>query len=164
MYVVEDTSGHLVTYLPEGAEIGFVDGDWPTPDGKHPWHAKTHFIGYDTQDFELDIVVSPDGSYVVKDLEVLDDRVTEGRFTPELVTWIRDVGAQLGEQLDAGNQWWDPEWAAWVPPAGWRDAEHRRQPGPGTTPPPQRGRSRQLRTVMSVTTPIGAPPLRQRSQ
>jgi hypothetical protein len=165
VYVVEDTSDQLVTYLPEGAEIGFVEGDWPTPDGKHPWHPKTHWeghgclmvqrpgdpyavwhfwtgpvrdfacwyvnlqadfvrtdIGYDTQDFELDIVVAPDGSYVVKDLEVLDDRVAEGRFTSGLVTWIRELGAQLGEQLDAGRHWWDPEWASWVPPADWRNA------------------------------------------
>jgi hypothetical protein len=59
---------------------------------------------------------------VVKDLEVLDDRVAEGRFTSGLVTWIRELGAQLGEQLDAGRHWWDPEWASWVPPADWRNA------------------------------------------
>jgi hypothetical protein len=165
VYVVEDTSDQLVTYLPERADIGFVEGDWPTPDGKHPWHHKTHWvghgclmvqrsgdpyavwhfwtgperdfacwyinlqadfvrtaIGYDTQDFELDIVVSPDGSYVIKDLEVLDDRVAEGRFTSDLVARIREPGAQLIEELDVGRHWWDPGWARWAPPADWRDA------------------------------------------
>lgn len=165
MYVVEDSGDEVVTYLPEGAEIGFVDGDWPTPDGKHPWYGKTHWeghgclmvqrqgdpfavwhfwtgpdrdfacwyinlqadfvrtdIGYDTQDFELDLVVSPDGSYVVKDLEVLEDRVTEGRFTSELVSWIREIGARLTDDLDAGRHWWDPSWADWSPPAHWSDA------------------------------------------
>ena len=46
VYVVEDTAEHLVIYVPEGAEIGFVDGDWPTADGKHPWHGKTHWEGH----------------------------------------------------------------------------------------------------------------------
>ena len=165
VFVVEDTPDQLVTYLPERAEIGFAEGDWPTPDGMHPWHGKTHWeghgclmvqrpgdphavwhfwtgpdrdfagwyinlqadfvrtaIGYDTQDLELDLVVSPDGSYVVKDLEVLDDRVAEGRFTSDLVTWIRELGAQLRGDLDARRHWWDPAWARWTPPAHWRDA------------------------------------------
>ena len=177
MYVVEDSDDQLVTYLPERAEIGFVEGDWPTPDGKHPWHGKTHWqghgclmiqrpgdpyavwhfwtgpkrdfacwyinlqadfvrtgIGYDTQDFELDFVVSPDGSYVVKDAEVLDDRVTEGRFTRELVEWVREVGAGVSKELDAGRTWWDGSWALWEPPAEWRDA--RLPAGWSTTPCP----------------------------
>jgi len=164
VFVVEDTAEQLVTYVPEGAEIGFVDGDWPTPDGRHPWHEKTHWeghgclqvhrpgdahavwhfwtgpdreflcwyinlqadfvrtsIGYDTQDLELDLVVFPDGSHLVKDLEVLDDRVAAGRFTAELVTWIRELGAELGRELDAGRHWWDPTWTRWTPPSTWRD-------------------------------------------
>lgn len=43
VFVVEDTDEHLVTYIPEGAEMGFVEAGWPTPDGKHPWHHKTHW-------------------------------------------------------------------------------------------------------------------------
>jgi hypothetical protein len=165
VYVVEDNGDEVVTYLPEGAEIGFVDGAWPTPDGRHPWFGKTHWeghgclmvqrqgdpfavwhfwtglsrdfacwyinlqadfvrtdIGYDTQDFELDLVVSPDGSYVVKDLEVLEDWVAEGRFTPELVAWIRELGGQLTDDLDAGRHWWDRSWSDWSPPADWSGA------------------------------------------
>ena len=165
VYVVEDTAEQLVTYLPDGAEVGFVDGDWPTPDGKHPWHGKAQWeghgclmvqrrgeahavwhlwtgphrefacwyinlqaefvrtgIGYDTQDFELDLVVHPDGTYVVKDLEVLDDRVAEGRFTAELVAWIRELGTELSRELDAGRHWWDPKWSRWTPPAGLENA------------------------------------------
>lgn len=164
VYVVDDSDEQLVTYIPEGAEMGFVEGHWPTPDRKHPWHYKTrweghgclmlqrpgdpfaiwHFwtgpdrtfecwyinlqaafvrteIGYDTQDFELDFVVSPDGSFVVKDLDVLDDRVTEGRFTTDLVAWIRDLGSQMSADLTARRHWWDPSWAHWAPPRDWRD-------------------------------------------
>ena len=177
VYVVEDSAERLVTYVATGAEIGLVDGDWPTPDGRHPWHAKArweghgclmvqrpgdphaiwHFwtgpardfacwyvnlqtdfvrtaIGYDTQDLELDLVVAPDGSYVVKDEEVLDDRVAEGRFTAELVDWIRALGAELRAELDAGRQWWDPSWVVWTPPDDWRDA--RLPPGWESVPCP----------------------------
>lgn len=35
--VVEDTAGLLATYSPQGSLFHFPDGDWPTPDGLHPW-------------------------------------------------------------------------------------------------------------------------------
>lgn len=160
--VVEDEPDEPVTYIPPGAKLGFADGRWPTPDGLHPWHGRTHWqghgclmvqrtdeshavwhfwtgpertfacwyinlqaafvrtsIGYDTQDHELDIVVSPDGSWVFKDLEVLDERVEEGRFTAELVASVRDLGDRLGAELTDGKQWWDRRWAAWEPDPSW---------------------------------------------
>jgi hypothetical protein len=166
VHVVADTGDQLVTYIGEGAEIACVEGDWPTPDGLHPWHHKSrwqghgclmvqrpgdhhavwHFwdgpdrefrcwyvnlqvdalrtpIGYDTQDLELDFLVFPDGGWEVKDLELLDDRVAEGRFTSGLVGWIRDLGERLAGDLDAGRHWWSHEWAEWSPPADWRDAD-----------------------------------------
>lgn len=166
VYVVADSDEHLVTFIPEGAELGFVDGDWPTPDGLHPWHGRTrweghgclmvqrpgepyavwHFwtgpdrdfscwyinlqadfvrtsIGYDTEDFELDFVVFPDGTWVVKDLEKLDDRVAEGRYTAGLADWIRELGDEIRCELEAGRHWWDPSWAQWAPPASWRYAD-----------------------------------------
>lgn len=162
VHVVEDTDEHLVTYIAEGAELGFVDGRWPTPDGLHPWHGREawtghgclmvqrpgdpfavwHFwqgpdreflcwylnlqadfartsIGYDTQDFELDIVVFPDGTHVVKDLELLDERVDEGRWSADAADWIRSVGDALVARLDAGERWWDERWSRWEPPADW---------------------------------------------
>ena len=45
-------------------------------------------LGYDAQDIELDIVVAPDGSYVVKDDDVMDDRISDSRFSAETVAWI----------------------------------------------------------------------------
>ncbi|HSP04738.1 MAG TPA: DUF402 domain-containing protein [Acidimicrobiales bacterium] len=163
VYVVRDDAEHLVTYIAEGAEMGFVDGPWPTPDGLHPWSRKQawgghgclmvqrpgdpwavwHFwkgpdrefacwyvnlqadfvrtsIGYDTQDFELDLIVYPDGSLVVKDLEVLDDRVAEGRYTAGLVDWIRSLGDDLVGRLEVGERLWDDRWSRWEPPSSWR--------------------------------------------
>lgn len=162
VFVVEDSPTQLVSYTAPGAELGFVDGSWPTPDGLHPWHGRStwqghgclmvqrpedHFAvwhfwdgpdrdfvcwylnlqtafrrtdsGYDTQDLELDIVVFPDGTHVVKDAEVLDDRVAEGRFSAELVEWIRSYGDELIARLEASGPWWDQTLAAWTPDPTW---------------------------------------------
>ena len=77
--------------------------------------------GYDTQDLELDIVVFPDGSWIVKDADVLPDRITEGRFSRPLVEWIESIGEDLIARLEAGTRWWDESWSRWTPPDTWRN-------------------------------------------
>ncbi|MCP4306580.1 MAG: DUF402 domain-containing protein [bacterium] len=37
MYVVADDSDLLALYTPTDSQIGFAPGNWPTPDGRHPW-------------------------------------------------------------------------------------------------------------------------------
>jgi hypothetical protein len=76
-------------------------------------------IGMDTQDLELDIVVSPDGSWQVKDADVMDQRVEEGRYTAEQVKRIFAVGDELVGRLHDGVWWWDEKWAAWEPDPQW---------------------------------------------
>lgn len=44
--VVRDDPGLLVTYIADGAELGFVDGDWPG--GRHPWYGKAAWRGHGT--------------------------------------------------------------------------------------------------------------------
>jgi Protein of unknown function (DUF402) len=162
VFVVEDSPDWLVTYWPEGAPFGFPEGDWPTPDGRHPWHGRCaweghgtlmlqrpgeryavwHFwdgperafagwylnlqepfrrtsIGYDTQDLELDIWVFPDGSWQVKDLELLPQRVAEGRWTEAEVAAIRAEGDRLVTRLERGGRWWDAHWSTWSPDPAW---------------------------------------------
>jgi len=103
---------------------------WDGPDREFVcWYLnlQTNFVrtakGYDTQDLELDIIVFPDGSHVLKDAEVLDDRVAEGRFSSELVDWIRSYGADLVGRLETGGPWWDQTWANWTPPSDWVDPQ-----------------------------------------
>ena len=43
--VVEDSPGLLATYSPEGSPFHFPDGDWPTPDGVHPWSKYAGWVG-----------------------------------------------------------------------------------------------------------------------
>jgi hypothetical protein len=163
VFVVEDRPDLLVSYLPEGAPFGFPPGEWPTPDGRHPWHGRSrwqghgtlmlqrpgeahavwHFwrgpertfagwylnlqapfrrtsIGYDTQDLELDIWIEPDGRWTYKDLELMPDRVAEGRWSAEEVAEIVRSGEQLGARLDAGERWWNERWVDWRPDPAWR--------------------------------------------
>ena len=75
--------------------------------------------GYDTQDLELDIWAPVDGPWEWKDDEVLEQRIDEGRFTPEQVAAVRVEGWRVADLLDAGERWWDDAWAGWRPPAGW---------------------------------------------
>ena len=76
-------------------------------------------VGYDTQDLELDIVVQPDGAWALKDLELLDERVAEGRFSPQLARWVESLGQQLATELDDRCHWWDHRWATWQPNEDW---------------------------------------------
>jgi hypothetical protein len=75
--------------------------------------------GYDTQDLELDLVVHPDGRVEVKDDDLLEVRVREGRFTQDQARETRALGERLRLQLAAGARWWDPWWALWEPEPAW---------------------------------------------
>jgi hypothetical protein len=76
--------------------------------------------GFDTYDQELDIVLQPDGSWRLKDDELMDPWVERGRFTPVEVETIRAEAARVGEALDRGERWWDEAWADWEPDPSWR--------------------------------------------
>jgi hypothetical protein len=89
-------------------------------------------VGYDTQDLELDIWVPVEGGWEFKDDELLEVRVTDGRFTPAQVDRIRELGADIGAMLARGERWWGAEWASFTPdptwtatafPEGWEHAE-----------------------------------------
>jgi hypothetical protein len=77
-------------------------------------------IGFDSQDLELDIVVAPDGSWTIKDDDVLDQRVDEGRWTADEAGEIRAIGARIvRDVLEPGAWWWDKKWASWEPDPSW---------------------------------------------
>ena len=76
--------------------------------------------GFDTYDQELDIVLEADGSWRLKDDELMDPWVERGRFTPAEVAAIRAEAARIGEALDRGERWWDEAWADWQPDPSWR--------------------------------------------
>jgi predicted RNA-binding protein associated with RNAse of E/G family len=77
-------------------------------------------IGYDTQDLELDIWVPAQGGWELKDDDVMEKRIREGRFTPEQVAEARALAGRITRELDAGRRWWSDDWAAWQPDPAWR--------------------------------------------
>jgi hypothetical protein len=76
-------------------------------------------IGFDTQDLELDIVVSPDGTWELKDADIMDQRTEEGRFHPAQVKRVFALGDELIARLRAGDWWWDETWSSWEPDPAW---------------------------------------------
>lgn len=71
--------------------------------------------GYDTQDLELDIWIPAGGTWQLKDDELLDVRVQEGRFTQDQARATRRQAARITAELDAGRRWWDERWSRWRP-------------------------------------------------
>jgi hypothetical protein len=161
--VVCDQPELLALYTPPAAPFDFPPGNWPTPDGLHPWRPRTQWeghgmlslqrpadwyaifvfrhgperrfegwyvnmqepfrrtdLGIDTQDLELDVLLPVGGGWTLKDDDVLERRVEEGRYTQEQVVHVRAEAARVVAEVEAGRQWWDPSWAAWEPDATWR--------------------------------------------
>jgi Protein of unknown function (DUF402) len=71
--------------------------------------------GYETQDLELDIVVHPDGRWELKDDELLQERVREGRFTQDQADVTRADARCFVAELESAGPWWDAAWADWSP-------------------------------------------------
>jgi hypothetical protein len=76
-------------------------------------------VGYDTSDLELDLVARPDGSWTMKDWDLVDAKVERGVITAERAAEVRAEGLRLAAELDAGRWWWDTEWASWAPDPSW---------------------------------------------
>lgn len=121
-------TGHGVLMVQRPDEPWAVWHFWDGPDRRFAtWYLNIQEpfrrtpVGYDTQDLELDLVVAPDGSWTVKDEELLPVRVAEGRFTAERVVEIEAIGARLEAALAEGSPLWDPRWVDWEPDPSWGD-------------------------------------------
>jgi Protein of unknown function (DUF402) len=44
--VVRDEPSLLVSYLAEGTPFHFPEGEWPTANGRHPWHVRERWEGH----------------------------------------------------------------------------------------------------------------------
>jgi len=125
-------TGHGCLMVQRPGEHHAVWHFWSGPDRTFTcWYLnlQTAFVrtadGFWTQDLELDVLAFPDGSHEVKDAEVLDDRVTEGRYSAELVSWIRGYGDDLVQRLERDGPWWDRAWVGWEPDPSWTTAPAR---------------------------------------
>lgn len=76
--------------------------------------------GYDTQDLELDVWLPVGEPWRFKDAELLDERVRDGRYTPEQAAATRRLGRELAAVLESGERWWEQHWTSFVPDPAWR--------------------------------------------
>ncbi len=72
--------------------------------------------GIDIDDLELDLVLRPDGGREWKDVEALDARLREGRFSLEDLRQVLAAAPQVTDLLDRDDRWWAP-WDDWAPPS-----------------------------------------------
>jgi hypothetical protein len=119
--------GHGVLQLQRPGEMHAVWVFWHGPERElGAWYVNIQEpfrrspIGFDTQDLELDLVISPDGRWRWKDDELLDAWVERGRWTKTEVREIRAEGARVVAELEAGRRWWSDEWAIWEPDPSWQ--------------------------------------------
>ena len=84
--------------------------------------------GFDTLDYELDVVVRPDRSWSWKDEDRLKLQVLSGIFTEEEAMGFRIAGEKALDLLQAGASPFNGRWLNWIPganlkpptlPAGW---------------------------------------------
>jgi Protein of unknown function (DUF402) len=118
--------GHGVLQLQRPGEMHSVWVFWEGAERKlGAWYVniqepfRRSRFGFDTQDLELDIVVSPAGSWRYKDDERLEGWIERGRWTGAEVAEIRSEARRIGGLLENGNRWWSEEWAAWRPDPTW---------------------------------------------
>ncbi len=75
--------------------------------------------GFDTLDHELDFWLPAEGDWVVKDAELFEERVREGRYSTARAEAVRDTGRAIAELLTNRFYWWDSSGQGWSPPDDW---------------------------------------------
>jgi len=118
--------GHGVLMLQRPGEPHAIWHFWDGPERQFAgWYVnfqepfRRTVVGYDTFDLELDIWIPDGGPWEWKDLDALEDRVRDGRFTDAEVDHIRALVRSVASELDAGKRWWDERWREFVPEPGW---------------------------------------------
>ena len=126
------TAGHTAWYghgklmLHRPGDAYSVDLFWKGPDREFSgWYInlqdpiRRHERGFDTLDDELDFWLPASGTWSVKDDELFEQRVREGRYSEDQAVAIRATGSQVADMLSTGRTWWDESWAHWTPSAHW---------------------------------------------
>jgi hypothetical protein len=122
----ERWSGHGVLMLQRPGDMYAIWVFWDGPERRFDgWYiniqepSRRTPSGFDTQDLEPDILVDIDGSWMLKDDDVLEQRVDEGRFTLDQVAAVRAEARRITADLARGRRWWSDEWTEWTPDPGW---------------------------------------------
>lgn len=116
---------HTLSIVPAGAayDIRYVwhQDDWSFAGWYVNLQAPLQRVptGYDGNDWDLDIVVDPDGRWEWKDQDELDDAVTVGEITPELAARIRAIGESIIPMIESRAWPFDGTLVDWRPDSEW---------------------------------------------
>jgi hypothetical protein len=117
--------GHGVLMLQRPADPYGVWVFWDGPERSFDcWYLNVHEWsrddgGHSIRDLELDVVVAADGTYRLKDANLVDLRVDEGRMSADDAVTARTVADDVMRMVERAETWWDAAWASWTPPPGW---------------------------------------------
>ena len=75
--------------------------------------------GFDITDQFLDIVVRPDGDWVWKDEDELEEAIRSGRLTADEGHAVRQEGERIVADVVAGRPPFDGSWQGWRPDPAW---------------------------------------------
>lgn len=76
-------------------------------------------LGFESEDYLLDIVVEADGSWTWKDEDEFDDAQRAGRFSPVEAVAIHAEAARVIERIEARAWPFNAGWETWQPDPGW---------------------------------------------
>jgi predicted RNA-binding protein associated with RNAse of E/G family len=76
-------------------------------------------IGFDTNDHQLDIVVTPELRWSMKDEDVVAERERDGSFSTEFVAELRRAAGRIVESIERRAAPFDGSWVAWRPERSW---------------------------------------------
>ena len=76
-------------------------------------------IGFDSEDYVLDLLVETDLSWSWKDEDEFADAVRVGRFSAQHADEIRSEGERVIENIEAGGWPFNAGWESWIPDPDW---------------------------------------------
>lgn len=82
-------------------------------------------IGFDTNDHQLDVVVTPDLSWELKDSDVLDAWTERGIYSREFAAAVREEAQHVIAIIERGGSPFCDGWESWKPDPPWTPPTHR---------------------------------------
>lgn len=76
-------------------------------------------IGFQTMDLMLDLVVQPDGAWVVKDEGEFDELVSRTLIDAATEQRVRQEVTTVADMIESGVEPFNEEWVNWRPDPSW---------------------------------------------
>ena len=111
LYLPDHSFSICIFLLPEGAPVTYYC-DLQAPFVRTP-------LGIDTQDYALDVLTQPDGSWVFKDEAEFAARLEVGIDSAAHQDSVREAAQEFVIMWQHGEHPFDHGWESWRPPESW---------------------------------------------